>query len=188
MNAPLRRAWTRDEFFGWADGQEGRWEFDGFQPVDMNGGTIGHAIITQNLTSALAERLRATSSRVLGPGAGVATLGEAVRFPDALITCDWLDDKARMVPGVIVLFEVLCPTTSRTDHIDKLREYAAIASVRRYVILESTSSDLMVFERDHAGQPWRATALGHGEVLRMPEIGMEAPVAAFYEGLAFAST
>jgi hypothetical protein len=38
MNTPPRRAWTRDEFFAWATGQEGRYEFDGFAPVAMTAG------------------------------------------------------------------------------------------------------------------------------------------------------
>lgn len=183
MNAPFRRPWTQEEFFDWADGQEGRWEFDGFGPVDMNGGTIGHAIIIQNLNFALHSRLRATSCQVLGPGAGVATTGQAVRYPDALVTRDRLDGQARTVTGVIVLFEVLSPSTSRADRIDKLREYAAIASVRRYVILESISMGVAVFERAGANEAWRTTTLRYGDVLRMPEIGIDVPIAEFYEGI-----
>src|SRR5271165_5104521 len=45
MSAPLRRSWTQDEFFAWAGSQEGRYEFDGFQPVAMTGGTVNHALI-----------------------------------------------------------------------------------------------------------------------------------------------
>ena len=186
MNAPLRRPWTQEEFFDWADGQEGRWEFDGFQPVDMNAGTLGHATVIGNLNFVLRTHLRATPCQALGPGAGVATIGQAVRYPDVVVTCDRLDMATRVVPNPIVLFEVLSPTTSRTDRIDKVREYAAIASVRRYVILESTSSDLTVFKRTDSGEPWRATTLGRDDVLRMPEIGIEVPVAELYQGLAFA--
>ena len=185
MNAPLRRSWTREEFFDWADGQEGLWEFDGFAPVDMNGGTINHSTIIQNLNAALRDRLKGSSSRVLGPVAGVATIGQAVRYPDALITRDRLDGTARIVPGVIALFEVLSPSTSRADRIDKVREYAAISSVRRYIILEYTSVGLTVLEREHADHAWRATTLVADDVLHMPDIGISIPVAEFYEGIAF---
>ncbi len=40
------------------------------------------------------------------------------------------------MPGVIVVFEVLSPTSGRTDRIIKLREYQAVASIKRYVILD----------------------------------------------------
>ena len=187
MNAPLGRGWTRDEFFDWADGQEGLWEFDGSQPVDMNGGTLGHAIVTANLNFALSSRLRGTRCRTLGPSTGVATIGQAVRYPDAVVTCDDLDVTARMVPGVIVVFEVLSSSTSRTDRIDRVREYAVIASVRRYVILECTLPELNVFERADAGEPWRVTRLNHGDLLCMPEIDVTVPVSDLYQGITFAS-
>jgi Uma2 family endonuclease len=84
-----------------------------------------------------------------------------------------------------VVFEVLSPTSGRTDRIVKVRECAAVASVRRYVILESTSAGLQVFERTDADEPWRALALTADDVLHMPEIGIEVPVGEFYEDVIF---
>jgi Uma2 family endonuclease len=90
------------------------------------------------------------------------------------------------VPGVVVVFEVLSPTSGRTDRIVKLREYAAVPMIRRYVILESMSIGLTVMERQAAEETWRATSLMTGEdILQMPEIGIEVPVAEFYEGVEF---
>jgi Uma2 family endonuclease len=90
------------------------------------------------------------------------------------------------VPGVVVVFEVLSPTTGRTDRIVKLREYAAVPMIRRYVILEFMSIGLTVMERQAAEETWRATSLMTGEdILQMPEIGIEVPVAEFYEGVEF---
>lgn len=34
---------TQDQFLDWVQAQEGRYEFDGFQPVAMTGGTINHS-------------------------------------------------------------------------------------------------------------------------------------------------
>jgi hypothetical protein len=49
MNGAFRKTWTQGEFFTWAATQEGRFEFDGFQPADMTGGTAGHAVIMQTV-------------------------------------------------------------------------------------------------------------------------------------------
>jgi Uma2 family endonuclease len=185
MSAPLHRSWTQDEFFAWAGAQEGRYEFDGFQPVDMTGGTVNHAIIMQSVHAALRGRLRDGRCRPLGPDVGVATVGAAIRYPDALVTCAKLDGAALTVPGVVVVFEILSPKTSRTDRIVKVREYAAVASIRRYVILESTSVGLTVLERDGPDEAWRVTTLTADEVLRMPEIDSEIPVAEFYDEVSF---
>jgi Uma2 family endonuclease len=80
---------------------------------------------------------------------------------------------------------VLSPTSGRTDRIFKVREYAAVSSVRRYVILESASVGLQVLERSNDDQPWTATALTGDDILRMPEIGIEVPVGEFYEDVDF---
>jgi Uma2 family endonuclease len=172
---------TREEFLDWAATQEVRYEFDGFQPVAMTGGTVNHSQINQNIYGALRPRLKGTGCRVLGPDAGVATIGDAVRYPDALVTCTRSPGTDRIVPGVVVVFEVLSPTFGRTDRFDKLLEYQAVPSILRYVILEHTSAALAVHSRVKGNDPWIATALVDGDVLRMPEIGIEVPIAEFYE-------
>ena len=51
-------------------------------------------------------------------------------------------------------------------------------SIRRYVIVESTGVGLTVLERSEPGEAWRATILADGDILRMPEINIDIPVAA----------
>jgi Uma2 family endonuclease len=147
MNVTLRKPWTQDQFFSWAEAQEARYEFDGVQPIAMTGGTNGASAIGVNLITALHTRLRGGACRPLGPDAGVETVNGAVRYPDALVTCSNFDLPDRKVPGVVVVFEVVNPSSGRMDRIVKVREYAAVPSIRRYVILESTSVGLTVLER-----------------------------------------
>ncbi len=184
MNIALREPrMTRQEFFDWAQTQDTRYEFDGFQPVAMTGGTVRHSQITQNIHFALRTRLRGTGCRPLGPDAGVATIGDTVRYPDALITCIAVPDTAYLVPGAVVVFEVLSPTSGRTDRIVKVREYRTVSSIQRYVIVEHSSVGLTVFERASGDNGWAATTLTGDDTLRMPEIGIELPVAELYEGV-----
>jgi Uma2 family endonuclease len=187
MNAPFLRPWTQQQFFAWAACQEGRWEFDGFRPVAMTGGTLGHALIMRSLHRALDARLRGSGCQPLGPDAGVATIGAAVRYPDALVTCSNLEGQndEMTTPGVVAVFEVVSPTSGRTDRHVKVREYAAVPTIRRYVILESTYVGLQAFERANANDPWIVRALTGDDTLRMPELGIEIPVAELYEGVDF---
>lgn len=183
MNVALRRARiSREQFLDWASAREERYEFDGFQPVAMTGGTARHNVIAQNIYFALRTRLRGGGCRPMGPDAGVATVGEAVRYPDALVTCTKFPDTDRLIPGVVVVFEVISPTSGREDRIVKVREYHAVPTVRRYVILEHASVGLTVLARDGADDPWSATTLTVDDTLQMPEIGVEIPVADLYEG------
>ncbi len=185
MNVPLRTPWTQDEFLRWASTQEVRYEFDGFEPVAMTGGTLGHSMMTRSLHRALDARLRGKKCQPLGPDAGVSTRGQAVRYPDALVTCSKFERHARIVPKPVVVFEVISSSTSRTDRIIKVSEYGAVASIRRYVILESTSVGVTVLTREHADEQWRISTLTEEDTLRMPEIGIEIPVAEFYEDIDF---
>ena len=182
MNVALRQPlMTRDQFFDWAQAQEGRYEFDGFQPVAMAGGSNDHSLICHNIWSALRTRLRGGGCRVLGPDAGLATVGDAVRYPDALVTCAKVPGTDRLVPGVVVVFEVLSPTSGRADRISKSIEYRTVPSIRRYVILEYRSADLTVFSRNDGTAEWTATALTADKTLDMLELGIAVPVQEFYE-------
>ena len=58
-----------------------------------------------------------------------------VRYPAGLVTCNPGTNVIFSLPNPVVIFEVLSPSTAGTDHITKNREYAAIASVQRYVML-----------------------------------------------------
>jgi Uma2 family endonuclease len=185
MNIALRKSWTQDQFFAWAENQDIRYEFDGVQPVAMTGGNAGHAVVTRNVNFALRARLRRGPCQPLGPDAGVETVGKAVRYPDALVTCSKFAPTDHVIPGVVIVFEVLSPTSGRTDRITKVREYAAVSSIRRYVILESASIGLTVMEREAPGEAWRATVLTKDDTLRMPEIGIEIPLGEFYEDISF---
>jgi len=184
MNIALRQPlMTRDQFLDWVQAQEGRYEFDGFRPVAMTGGTNNHSLTCQNIYFALRTRLRGTRCDVLGPDAGVATVGDAVRYPDALVTCTKSPGTALLVPGVVTVFEVLSPNSGRPDRIDKLREYRAVPSIRRYVILEHLGVGLTAFSRTEGEVDWTATALTADDTLEMPELGIAVPVLEFYEGL-----
>jgi Uma2 family endonuclease len=174
---------TRDQFFDWAEAQGGRYEFDGFQPVAMTGGNLNHNQIAINILVALRRRLGGTGCRPHGMDAGVATAGDTVRYPDGVVTCSLANGLSRLVPNPIVIFEVISPTSGHTDRIVKLREYAGVDSIRRYVIVESSSVGLTVHERQAAGQKWTVTPVMAGDLLSLPEIGLEIPASELYEGV-----
>jgi Uma2 family endonuclease len=176
---------TREQFFPWAQAQDERYEFDGFQPVAMTGANLRHNVIHFNIHRALHARLKGTGSRPLGSDAGVATIGDAVRYPDGLVTCTPITGDEYMTPNVVVVFEVISPASGRMDRIVKVREYAAVPSILRYVIVESASAGLSVLERRAGDQKWTVTTLMADEALPLSEIGIEIPVAELYEGVDF---
>lgn len=187
MNIALRKSWTQEEFFEWAQAQDTRYEFDGLQPVAMTGGFNNADAIGVNITLALGPRLRGSGCRPMGPNAGVATIGKAVCYPDAFVTCSKFRGNGKTVPGAVVVFEVVGNTRDavRRDHFEKVAEYAAVPSIRRYLIVESISIGVTVHERNNGNEPWTTMILKDGAILRMPEIGIEIPVAEIYQDIDF---
>ncbi len=182
-NALRRPSMSREEFFAWAELQDARYEFDGFDPVAMTGGSLNHSTMGGNLYFALRSRLRGSLCWPYGPDAGLATIGDAVRYPDAMVTCTKAPGQSHVVAGPVVVFEVLSPGSGRVDRIVKLREYRAVVSIRRYVIIEYNSVGLTTFARADGQADWTATALTADDTLAMPEIGVEIPILEFYENV-----
>jgi len=98
MNVALQTAWTIDRFLDWAERQDARYEFNGIRPVAKTGGNANHSRITTNIHAALRQRLRGTSCSFYGPDLGIETIGQAIRYPDALITCAKFPGTERLEP------------------------------------------------------------------------------------------
>ena len=173
---------TRGEFFSWAQAQGARYEFDGFEPVAMTGASINHNHILRNIHRALDARLRGSSCFPLGPDDGVATIGDAVRYPDAIITCTRTLGTSYLVERPVVVFEVISPGNSAIDRITKVREYLAVASIHTYVIVEQNSIGITVLRRND-DSAWIATTLTADDALRLHEPEVEIPVAELYENV-----
>jgi Uma2 family endonuclease len=177
MNIALRKPMSLPEFLAWEERQDVRFEFDGFQPVAMTGGTVAHEAIGNALRGLLRQRLNASPCRVYGPTLKVEVAGR-IRYPDAFVACTPAPRGATVIRDPVVVFEVLSPGTSQTDRIAKLREYQETPSILRYVILEQDSIAATVFAR-HDGD-WLARPVIGEDVLDLPEIGVTVKLTDIY--------
>ena len=168
---------TLEDFLAWEERQTLRYEFDGWQPVAMTGGTVTHELIGGTLRALLRDRLRGNPCRAVGPTLKIEVMGR-IRYPDAFVYCSPVAPGTTVIREPVVVFEVLSPGTSRTDRIEKLREYQATPSIQRYVILEQDSIAAMVFIRQATG--WDTRALTDADILAMPEIDVELRLADIY--------
>ena len=137
---------TVGEFLAWERAQALRWEFDGLRAVAMTGGSIAHSEIATNLVEALRARLGAGPCRAFRGDVKILVNGR-VRYPDAVVTCTPIELGSDIVPDPVVVFEVLSPSTDRTDRIAKNGDYRATPSIRRYVMLEQGEMAATVFAR-----------------------------------------
>ena len=185
MSSALARTMSRSEFLDWAQSQDRRYEFDGLHPVAMTGGSLGHNQITLAIHRALDRRLARSRCRPLGPDAGIGTIGDIIRYPDAVVTCSPFERSAHLVPAPVVVFEVISPGSLRIDRVVKLREYQAVPSIRAYVIVESDAPAVTILSRDADGEPFRAAGLAEEDELALAAIGISVPVAEIYAAIDF---
>lgn len=171
-----------EAFLAWEERQELRWEFDGFAPVAMTGGTAGHSALQRNISLALGDRLRGKHCQVYTSDLKVRAAG-SIRYPDAFVVCSPVSRLSTVIDDPVVVFEVLSPSTSSVDHFVKNQEYRDTPSIQRYVMLEQDFIGTTVFAR--SGDDWLGHVLGADAVLDMPEIGVELPLAELYEGITF---
>jgi Uma2 family endonuclease len=182
MSSALRKPMTRDEFLAWEERQEFKWEFDGFAPVAMNGGTVAHSTIQGNLNFVLQGRLRGGKCRPHGPNLKIEVAG-SIRYPDMLVTCSPQAGRAHLATDTVVVFEIVSPSSSRIDRFVKAREYGDTDSIQRYVILEQTSQSATVFTRMNG--IWASTVVDGDATLDVSEIGISVPLADIYLEVGF---
>jgi Uma2 family endonuclease len=173
---------TLAEFLDWEEKQPLRYEFHGVRPVAMTSGTANHAVIQRNLAISVGGRLRAKPCRYFGSELKIEVAGK-IRYPDGFVACSDVPGRSTVVRDPVVTFEVLSNSTARSDLLTRNHEYAATPSVRRYVILAQDEMAGTVFER--TGDDWIGHLLAADAVLRMPEIGIEVPLAELYDGVDF---
>ena len=165
---------TLAEFLTWEEREELRYEFDGFAPVAMTGGTVAHDRITFNLHKALDARLSDKS------WPAIRTERQNCRrrpcpVSDAFIVCKPVPSTATVVDNPVVVFEVVSEGPLRPDLIDKNREYRATPSIQRYVIMLQTRIAAVVFAR--RGQDWLSEIVaGPDAILQLPEIDIALPL------------
>lgn len=173
---------TPAEFLAWEAEQELKWEFDGFQPVAMNGVTVAHSVIQGNLTTMLNIRLRGSPCRPYGPDLKIE-IGLKYRYPDAFVSCTPAVRSASVAAEPVVIFEVLSESTAVTDRTTKLMEYRSLPSLKRYILLEQGAPLATVIARSDTG--WSIEVLDASGVLSMPEINVEIAMTELYDGLEF---
>ncbi len=169
MSAALQPAMSLEAFLDWEARQETRYEFDGFAPVAMNGGSWGHWAIQRNLMGVLIQGLRGHRCQPCGSGMKVRT-ANGIRYPGAFVVCSPIQPDADVVTDPVIVFEILSPSTSTIDHVDKNQEYRDTPSIQRYVVLEQSKPAATVFTRE--GTEWIGRLQIGDTILDLPEIGM----------------
>ena len=180
MSASRHHEMTVAEFLAWEAKQELKHEFNGFDIVAMTGGTRNHAALQRNLAISVGGRLVGAPCEFFGSDFKIEVAG-SIRYADGLVTCTPSPGDSTVTPAPVIIFEVLSESTAEIDRTDKMEEYRATPSIKRYVMLEQNRMIATVFARE--GANWVGSFLHDGDELDLPEIGIRFPLAELYRGV-----
>lgn len=176
--APL----TFEAFLAWEERQPERFELVGGLVRLMAGGTEGHDRIGINIAAALRIRLRGAPCSAHGSNLKVVSRAAgAVMYPDAFVRCGPRDDRRTTRDDPVVVFEVLSEGTVKHDLIRKRLAYESIPGLQRIVYVSADELRLDMRVRSADGVWGDETVEGLEASVRLPEIGIELPMAEIYE-------
>jgi Uma2 family endonuclease len=130
---------TVDDFLVWAEAQEGRWELHDGVAKRITPERLDHVRTKGDASLALrvAARRVGCDCEVFGSGPGVQVDERTVYAPDgAIVSGPKQPDDAILLVNLIVVVEVLSPSTAAIDHGRKLSGYFSLPSVEHYLILD----------------------------------------------------
>lgn len=153
----------------------------------MAGARNLHNLIASNTQGSLHARLRGKRCRAYNSDTKIRVrLPTQVRFyyPEASVICrpNPVDESFQDEPAA--LFEVLSKKTRRIDEGEKKDAYLTIPSLSVYALIEQDRPAIAVYRRTEQGFV-REVYEGLDEVLPLPEIDIELPLAEVYDGVQF---
>ncbi|RVU16201.1 Uma2 family endonuclease [Methylobacterium oryzihabitans] len=161
---------------------EERWELLDGEPVLMAPPTERHQQIVSNLIRQIAPLAEKLGCRAL-PGLGLRNdfVDDFAPLPDLVVRCGPLlpDGYAR---DPIVVAEVLSPSTLNNDRGRKAEFYQGLQTLRTFLIVYQDEPRVEVWSRGN-GPDWSLRVLRPGDVIPLPDLAGEIPVAALYAGI-----
>lgn len=155
----------------------------------MAGASETHNRIATKLLSMLDARLRGKPCEPFGSDMKVRLSpldSTYFYYPDAMVACDPTDSGHGWRERPTALFEIISEETRRVDEREKRVPYLQLPSLRAYVRVEQERPEAVVDMRTPEG--WKSERVsGLDAVVRLPELGIELPLAELYERVTFPS-
>lgn len=154
----------------------------------MAGGNSRHNAIASNALGALISALRGNPCQAFNSDMKVKIeLPDQTRFyyPDVMVAYQRTHDQSLFQDQPVVVIEVLSDSTRRIDLTEKRDAYLTIGSLKELILVETEEPRVTVYRRAETGGFQAEEFDGLDAVIRLPEIGVELPLAELYERVSF---
>jgi Uma2 family endonuclease len=173
-----------EEFYALTDTRpdEEKWELIEGEPVLGASPSELHQRIAKNISFILAtlERRPGTTWEML-PGLGVRVSDTNRPQPDIMVIPlggTSADAQHRDRSDVIVVFEILSPSTASRDLRWKRTAYTGLSSLTHYVVVAQDAVEVVVFARDAGFVELRLNSLN--DSVELPLLGVSLPLSEIY--------
>ena len=143
------------------------------------GGTTDHSAIAMN-TAAILYRHFSDSCVVHGSDMRLQLSEFKYVYPDVMVSCDQRDRKrAQEIHYPSIVVEVLLPGTEMVDRIKKLADYCACPTIQAYLIIDSQSILVDVYQRKNKG--WMLNTFAFSDTLQLEVWNIQIKVSEIYK-------
>ncbi len=189
MNAAQPRArLTAAAYLDWEAAQPERHEFVDGEVYAMTGARLAHNVIAGNAFAFLRDRLRGTPCRVYMADVKLhVEAADAYLYPDVMVSCEARDrtsDREVAIRWPWLVIEVLSEATAAYDRGRKFALYRQVPTLTHYLLVEQSRPSADLYVRNAEGL-WVLHPLAVGDVMRVPERGIEWPVATLFDDVDF---
>ncbi|HVW68546.1 MAG TPA: Uma2 family endonuclease [Steroidobacteraceae bacterium] len=147
---------TLEEYFAFEEKSPWKHEFVNGVVFAMNGVSVAHAAITQNLVMAFGAHLKRGSCKVFSSNLQVLIqrdVNEMTYYPDVVVDCRSDTRGTHYLRDPKLIVEVLSPSTQLIDRREKLQNYRLIDSVEEYVLVAQEEHRVTVYPRAERWKP-----------------------------------
>jgi Uma2 family endonuclease len=179
---------TADAFLIWNLSQDQRYELVDGVPVPlraMTGASNFHDDIVTNLIAALKDKLRGSGCKPRTADTALRTGIKRVRRPDVTIDCGESRPNSYESNNPVAAFEVLSPSTRKTDSGLKLTEYQHHRTLKTIVHIDPDHMDVAVFHRDDSGAWSGENYTNPSDQIQIVGAPAVLTLAEIYDGLSF---
>ena len=174
-----------EEFLGWDDGTDTRYELVGGFPVAMAPSLEEHGVLSNRLGARLENGLAGRWPCRARAEAGVLHPDRADTFfiADLGVACTPYEPRRPYLQEPLLLIEILSPSTERHDRRIKLQAYQRIATVQEILLLASDERYAEVYRRQGGG--WLVELVRDEGTLALATAGIEISISELYDAIDF---
>ena len=178
---------TIEEYLEWENAATEKHEYYRGEIFAMSGAKLTHNTVCGNIFAGLWNKLKGKPCKPYNSDTRVHIRSNTLfTYPDITVICgkeETLNDDGFNVLNPSVIFEVLSPSTAQYDRGEKFGLYRDIPSLKAYVVVDTAALRI---------ECWHINSQGHWElrehksiddILALPVIGVEMPVAEIYGGV-----